>query len=193
MFSPLLHRLQKLHLCHGPLAMTQPMVSVTPRQLIERLPALGSVLYMPMRSSAAQMLNMPSGFLVEALPLAPLMRTQWITVASVITVEGPREWLACFDAHGHECARLHLLPDTDYLAWDALLGGCDTGADLPLSALACDRSPASAQMLRFRSYALAGLCVLGADMCCRTSRLSRQLAGRIAYDEALPLQMATGS
>lgn len=192
MFSPLVHRLQKAGICAGAASITRHCLRVTTARLLDRLPTLGSVLYMPMRSTAAQMVNMPSGFLVEALPLAPLMRTHWMMMASAVTVDGPREWMECFDTHGRECARMYLLPDTDYLAWDAMPGCGESVADLQLLPLASDPSPASAQVLRFHTYCLAGLRLLGADLACRTSRLSRDLAGRIARDEALPLQLASG-
>lgn len=192
MFSPLLHRLQKLDSLSDAVSITRHGLHITTARLLDQLPTLGSVLYMPMRSTAKQMIEMPSGVLVEALPLAPLMRTNWMMMASVITVDGPREWLECFDAHGCECARMHLLPDTDYLAWDALLGCGEPFADVQLLPLASDPSPASAQMLRFHTYRLAGLRVLGADLRCRTSRLSKDLAGRIARAEALPLRLSAG-
>lgn len=192
MFSPLLHRLQKLCVHGGAMQVTRQSLRVTPEHLIHYLPALGNVLYMPMRSCAKPMANLPRGFLVEAMPLAPLLRAHWLVMASVITVDGPREWIDCVDADHGACARVHLLPDTDYLAWDALLGCGDMAADFPAAVPASAPLPASAQMLHFHTYRMAGLEVLGAELAATASTLSRDLASRIALDEALPLQLAAG-
>ncbi len=43
-----------------------------------------------------------------------------------VTIDGPREWMTVHDGAGMPRCRLYLLPDTDYLAWDALLA--HTGA-----------------------------------------------------------------
>lgn len=189
MFSPLFHRLQKLCVRGGTMQIARQSLRVTPEHLIHYLPALGNVLYMPMRSGAQPVVNMPKGFLVEAMSLAPLLRASWLVLASEITVDGPREWIDCMDADHHACARMHLLPDTDYLAWDALLGCGDKVPDFP--AAASTPSAASAQMVRFHSRRMAGLQMLGAELAAHSSTLSRELAGRIARDEALPLQLAT--
>lgn len=141
-----------------------------------------------MRSTAAQAQDVPNGCLVEQPALAPLLRTQAMMMGCVISTDGPHEWMECVDAHGLACARMHLLPDTDYLAWDALIGCGQRMADFQVFAPRLEPSPDSAQMLRFRSYWLAGLRVLGADVACTPSRLSLDLAGRIARDEALSLQ-----
>ncbi|HEU4669993.1 MAG TPA: hypothetical protein VFR91_04775 [Dyella sp.] len=44
-----------------------------------------------------------------------------IAHACAVTSEGPREWITVHDLAGVPRCRLYLLPDTDYLAWDALL------------------------------------------------------------------------
>lgn len=190
MFSPLVHELQKLCVRSGTMQITRQSLRVTPEHLIHYLPALGNVLYLPMCCGAEPMRNMPRGFLVEAPPLAPLVRANWLVMASEITVDGPREWIDCVDADHRTCARMHLLPDTDYLAWDALLDCGDIVPDFPAVVSASAASPASAQMLRFHTWRMAGLQVLGAELAATASMLSRDLAGRIAREEALPLQLA---
>jgi hypothetical protein len=37
-----------------------------------------------------------------------------------VTSHGPREWLAFRDVNGEATAKMFLLPDTDYLAWDEM-------------------------------------------------------------------------
>ncbi|WP_017464042.1 hypothetical protein [Dyella ginsengisoli] len=45
--------------------------------------------------------------------------------ACAVTIDGPREWITVHDRAGKPRCRLYLLPDTDYLAWDALLAHAD--------------------------------------------------------------------
>lgn len=39
-----------------------------------------------------------------------------------VTSDGPREWMICHGADGRRCAKLFLLPDADWLAWDEMHG-----------------------------------------------------------------------
>ncbi|HEY0198519.1 MAG TPA: hypothetical protein VGC19_08275 [Rhodanobacter sp.] len=185
MFSPLLHRLQDICL-HAATPVSRRCVRMTPAALVEALPALGSVLYVPMLPHGASVWTMPRGLLAEAMQLAPLLQVHALVMASVIGVDGPREWIECLDRGGRACARLYLLPDTDYLAWDALLASGEPLAD-PSRRLRRAR-PASAQMLRFHRRRLAGLDVLGGETVTSASSLSTQLAGHIARAEALVWQ-----
>ena len=188
MFSPLLHRLQDCRLHAADAVISRRGLRLTPAQFAGGLPALGSVLYVPMRPRMSSIREMPSGLLVEAMQLAPLLQIRWVVAASSITSEGPREWIECVDRDGHQCARLHLLPDTDYLAWDALLG---SGKPMPApkpSSLLRDPRPASARLLHFHMRRLAGLHVLGGAGAPRISMLGRHLALRIAHAEAVSLQ-----
>ncbi|WP_229792693.1 hypothetical protein [Rhodanobacter panaciterrae] len=165
---------------------------MTPVSLAEGLPSLGNVLYMPMRFDISTSWEMPRGLLVESIRLAPLMQVRSLRVASTITVEGPREWIECVDRDGRACARLHLLPDTDYLAWDALLAG---GEPMPIAKLPSgspDARPASAQLLRFHTHRLAGLDVLGGEIATQVSSMSRHLAACIARTEAVPWRFPAG-
>jgi hypothetical protein len=190
MFSPLLHRLQDICL-HATTPVSRRCVRMTPATLMEALPALGGVLYMPMLPHASSTWIVPHGVLLEAMQLAPLLQVQALVAASMIGVDGPREWVECLDRAGRTCARLYLLPDTDYLVWDALLA---SGASMPdPSRRFCHSRPASAQLLRFHRRRLAGLDVLGAETVTRASPLSNQLAGHIARAEALLWQPQTDS
>lgn len=188
MLSPLTHRLQKF--CTG--ARDQHVVrrclSVAPRNMAGFLPALGNVLFMPVRRRDIPIEEMPEGLVVEAVKLAMLMQTRWFVTVSMISVDGPREWIECRDQRHRVCARLHLLPDTDYLAWDALLGCGEPKPSFPERLLIPGASLASAQILCFHGCHMAGLYVLGAEMARKTSSMSRDLAFRIARDEALALQ-----
>ncbi|MEO7066324.1 MAG: hypothetical protein ABI114_05420 [Rhodanobacter sp.] len=161
-----------------------------PSAMFRALPALGCVLYMPMPPMPLpwRASGMARGLLVDDVQLMPLLQVRWLVAATVVTTDGPREWLDCLDARGALCARLYLLPDTDYVAWDALLPLDDGVAPCLLPCLSQHLRPVSAQCVRFRSRRLAGLSVLGVDASTCLSPLGRQLANRVARAEALTLQ-----
>lgn len=190
MFGSWVQRLQELCLHAGTGAISRRCMRVTAASLLDGLPALGNVLYVPMRPCRSAGWEMPHGLLVEAMQLAPLLQTRWLVAASVITVEGPREWIECVDRDGRPCARLHLLPDTDYLAWDGLLTGGEPVTAAVSTHWPRQLRPASARLLRFHTRRLAGLVVLGVELSGQVSSLSRQLAGQIARAEAVPLHLA---
>lgn len=156
---------------------------MTPAALAVSLPALGSVLYMPLAESGAGLPQQPDGVLVETPRLAPLLRVHWLSAVCEVAPDGPREWIDGIDRDGRPCVRLHLLPDTDYLGWDRLLA---SGEPLPATAPA----PAphvralDACLLRFRRRRLAGFDLLCGEAVTRLSPLSRQLAARIARAHA---------
>lgn len=190
MFGPWVHRLQAFRLHATAPSVSRRGMRVTVAKLAAGLPSLGNVLYVPMQLQGAKGWKMSCGLLVEALQLAPLLQTRRLVAGCMITVEGPREWIECVDGQDRACARLYLLPDTDYLAWDSLLLGGE-----PMALPACQSRhahPANAQVLRFHARRLAGLDVLGAEASEEVSSLSRQLAGHIARAEAVPLQLAGG-
>jgi hypothetical protein len=166
---------------------------VSPAMLLRYLSPLGSVLYLPMQSRASAIEEIPRGLLVENMQLAPLLQTHYLVAASTITSEGPREWIECVDRHGYLLARLYLLPDTDYLAWDALPAGAEamtmsTTASMQARWPRNTRS-VSAHLLRFHWRQLAGLDVLGAEVATQVSILSRHLVGQVVGAEALSLQL----
>lgn len=152
-------------------------------QWLAALPALGDVLYLCNRVGSPTRDEVRPGALVESIELAPLLQWRSLEAVTEITRNGPREWIECLAAEARIAARLYLLPDTDYLAWDALHAGA-----IPLScegpgAGAATWSPARVQLLRFRTRRVGGLEMLGCDSASDISSLSRQLAGRLARDE----------
>ncbi|MFC5527184.1 hypothetical protein ACFPPA_15695 [Rhodanobacter ginsengisoli] len=185
MFNPLSRRLQELSPQGTASAICGRRLRLPPAQLIEGLPALGCVLYVPMWGFRSPAQEMPPGLLVETLLLAPLLRIRRLVAASSITVEGPREWIECVDRRGDTCARLYLLPDTDYLAWDALLACAGPATTMPAPRRPHESGPLGAQLLCFQVRWLGGLQVLGGEIVSRrVSPLGRQLAGLIARAEA---------
>lgn len=175
-------------------------------QWIAGLPALGDVLYLSgdplsqgqlshgqllegrlLEGDGCRSLREPplSGVLVESIELAPLLHTRALAAASAITADGPREWIECLDAGDRVQARLYLLPDTDYLAWDALHVGAGPALVDAGRAGAVPCRSARARLLRFRVHHVAGLLVLGAETGVAASPLGRELAARIARDEAV--------
>ena len=176
----------------GTPATSRPCWPIAPAMLLRHLPSLGSVLYLPLSPSLSLIEEPTRGLLVETMRLAPLLRTRYLAAASVITSEGPREWIDCVDRLGQRCARLYLLPDTDYLAWDAL---SNTTASMTSTAPAIQHASvprhtksASAHVLRFHWRQLAGLDVLSAEAATQVSALSEHLIGQVAAAEAVPLR-----
>lgn len=156
---------------------------VTATEWIAGLPALGDVLYLPCRMHCAARKGVAPRMLVESVELAPLQHVQALVAASTITPEGPREWVECLCADGRVMARLYLLPDTDYLAWDALHVATEAPCERGASIDAASWHPTSARLLRFRLRHMAGMQVLGAEAGTGASWLGRTLAARIACEE----------
>ncbi|WP_157511147.1 hypothetical protein [Frateuria sp. Soil773] len=161
---------------------------MSPQGLAQRLPSLGSVLYLARREGEGAAEAVPAaGVLAESMDLTPLLHTHWLHAASTVTAEGPREWIECRDARGETLARLYLLPDTDYLAWDALLGD---GTPCPAPALRERRArfhAMRARLLCFSHRRLAGLSAFGCAGAPRISPIGRRLAQDIARSEAVAL------
>jgi hypothetical protein len=119
---------------------------------------------------------------------------------SAIGTHGPREWLELIDAQGLCSARLYLLPDADYLAWDAMLVECAIErirAQTPerwrahsafmRCALRRLRIAWRAQVVRFPLLQLPCLRVLGVRAPVELSALGRQIATAITRDEKICL------
>ncbi|WP_426688883.1 hypothetical protein [Rhodanobacter ginsengiterrae] len=189
MFVSSVHRWRDLPRSKAASTVNRRSLQTAPARLIAGLPELGSVLYVPMRPDGSVLRELPRGVLVEVMQLAPLLQTRTLVAASAITSDGPREWIDCLDHEGRSHARLHLLPDTDYLAWDRLLEPALAQAGRLPRWLRPAR-PACAKVLRFHTRRLGGLTVLGAETRMPISSLGRQLAGQIACTEAVPLQLA---
>ena len=170
-------------------AISRRRLRLSPAQWLAGLPALADVLYLSGHASAALTCELPSGVLLESRVLMPLLSCAALVAVSTITVAGPREWIECQQADGHTRARLYLLPDTDYMAWDSLHAAASSSS-VGRCATASPWRPRHAYPLRFHTRALAGLQLLGAESSCALSPLSRQLAGQIARDEATTLMSA---
>lgn len=62
-------------------------------------------------------------------PLAGWARARRVAARVRLDSEGPDEALCFFDADGRCCWRLHVLPDSDFLAWSRLLEALPRDAD----------------------------------------------------------------
>jgi hypothetical protein len=168
------------------------MVPMAGTELAARLPVLGSVLYLPARCVAQEPWPLPAGWLAARCELAPLLRSEALVVSSMIGADGPREWLDCVDRQGRFCARVHLLPDTDYLAWDALLAGSEPLPATPLcpDQVACRAT--SAELVCFRTRRLGQLDLLETVPLGHLSTLGRHIAREAARTAAVELASAQG-
>jgi hypothetical protein len=155
-----------------------------PRALARWLPQLGGVLYLAPRHRGEPARHQAAGLLVEQADLAPLHRSHRLHVTSTVTPDGPREWADVIDKHGRACARVYLLPGTDYCAWDAMLCGAAHRGEATASRPAFRAS--AARLLRFRHRRLAGIQVLGVEDCAMC-RLDLRVAGEIVRHEAVAL------
>ncbi|RDJ00265.1 hypothetical protein DVT68_05515 [Dyella solisilvae] len=169
-------------------------VPMTGAELAQRLPWLGSVLYLqaPLRGGYDASSHLPTGWLVERPELAPLLATTQLILSSQIGADGPREWIDGFDAQGQLLASLHLLPDTDYLAWDALLAD---GYCLPAAWLRGERRrqhAGHAEILQFQVRRMGGLQLLESAPATQLSRLGRVVAGDVARTWSVDLAPAPG-
>jgi hypothetical protein len=92
------------------------------------LPRLGPVLWLernPSHVSPRQRVVATHGGVLFGHPaLAMLGHCESVTAQIAVTTHGPREWLDFRDADADVQARLFLLPDTDYFAWDRMLEDC---------------------------------------------------------------------
>ena len=161
-------------------------VHASPFALVHWLPLLGSVLYVPSRTGVGSTGWWPDGLLSESPLLTPLLHTRYLRVLGMVSADGPREWIDCLDMRGNILAQLHLLPDTDYLAWD----------NLPDESTIIPRVPhgrarmfhrGAAQVMRFRCQSLASMACLGAAAPPRISALGRVVAQAIVGGQPLTM------
>lgn len=160
-------------------------VPMSGARLAAQLPLLGSVLYLSARVHVLDHGCVSPGWLVARRELAPLLRVAELRVSSMIGASGPREWIDGIDASGHFCVRLHLLPDTDYLAWDALLEHARPLPAAPLCPGALSCSAGSASMVCFSTRRLAGFDVLDAAPLRQVSMLGHDIAREAARSASL--------
>ncbi len=165
--------------CAVPAAVVDPAercLRTTPAALAQWLPMLGGVLYLPSRDAMEAFGALPHGLLGENLSVMPLLRTRQLRVRGAIGADGPREWIECRDVRGEPVAQLHLLPDTDYLAWDNPPGVMDAG---PRSRGAGMFHATAARIVSFRCRMLATLVCLGEAPASGISALGHAIARSI--------------
>ena len=153
---------------------------ISPDAMVAQLPLLGSVLYLPSCTALSSAGALLPGWLAERIELAPLLRTCRVAAVSEIGAEGPREWLECFDAQGALQARLYLLPDTDYLAWDALLASAEPLGEMPPMRTLRPARCAMAWLVCFRHRRLGGIRLLNALDVQQLSPLGQGIAKEVA-------------
>jgi hypothetical protein len=172
---------------HAPRALpAQRCREVSPQQLASRLPDLGCVLYLHATSAEVIRDVFPPGLLIAERALSPLLDTRWLLATSIVTDDGPREWLECVDSLGQIRARLHLLPDTDYLAWDALMNAGEIRNRAPTLSNLSPLRPDSAVAACFSVREWGGMQLL--ERCAPAlSPLGARIAARIAQAESAML------
>jgi len=172
-------------------------------RLADWLPRLGPVLWVhrgPRHPPHERACVTARGvMLIDHPALLALGRAVDLVAGSTVTPHGPREWLALRDAHGRVQAKLFLLPDTDYLAWDRMLADFGERLQREEAVAACSRwqapisylrgaltrlgAPWRAQLLTFSVQRLPWVQALGAQRPASLSALGRGLAEAIAADE----------
>ncbi len=166
--------------------------------LVDALPRLGSVLWLEHRAAARS--GQPSAttqgvVLIDHPVLAPLARCTKVRACQAVTPGGPREWLDLRSATDEPLAKLFLLPDTDYLAWDEMTARCgfaplalppsrwSAHAAFLRSAFARLGATWRAHVLSFELRRMPWLRTLDARTPLRLSLLGIELARAIARDE----------
>ncbi len=90
-------------------------VPVAANDLARWFPRLGPTLWLqrcsPRRGAAARP-PMPE--------MSALRECASLSAHATVTPGGPREWLCLRDSRGAQLARMFLIPDTDYFAWDEM-------------------------------------------------------------------------
>jgi putative heme degradation protein len=169
----------------------------------EWLPRLGAVLWLDRRERRGAAMRAAVGahgvLLLDHPALGALAHCIAATAHTQVTPQGPREWLSFRDADGDAQAKLFLLPDTDYLAWDEMTAASDLAPATaePLrwhahtaflrTAFARLGSNWRARLLTFDHRRLPWLHTLGAQPPLRISLLGLDLARAIARSEGAEL------
>lgn len=153
-------------------------------RLASRLPQLGCVLCCACAPAGGMtaVRDADGVLLVDDPRLRWLCATARVEARCAVTRAGPREWLRFEDAGGAVLACVYLLPDTDFLAWDALLSACGDVAPSGDDAQVVRRVQRRADLLRFRCLRVGRLTALGSESAARVSPLGRTVAGEIAGD-----------
>jgi hypothetical protein len=172
-------------------------------RLADALPKLGSVLWLERRVQRASHERSSARahgiVLLEHPSLGALSQCADTHAHHAVTPLGPREWLSFHDRAGDPLAKMFLLPDTDYLAWDEMTAACRlTPSSSPTSrwnahgaflrgALARLGHTWRARLLTFELRRLPWLRTLDARAPLRISLLGLELARAIARDEGAEL------
>jgi hypothetical protein len=172
-------------------------------RLVDAMPRLGAVLWLERRERRALPRLAASGahgvLLVEHPALAALTRSAGVTAHCAVTPNGPREWLCFQDDAGTTRAKLYLLPDTDYLAWDEMTAASRIAPALTSvqpwqahgaflrGALARLGSGWRARVLTFELKRMPWLRTLAARPPLRISLFGFEIARSIASDEGAEL------
>jgi hypothetical protein len=171
---------------------------------LHALPKLGTVLWSCRgerdRTFPRARLTSQGIFLFDHPALGVLADCTSVNAFSAVTSHGPREWLQLSDTQETPIAKLHLLPDTDYMAWDAMLAGScvtavPTGQRLTtrnnfLCEVFARRRDADwrARLARFPMLHLVGMRVMGLRAPVSVSALGRHIARDIADGERVAWQ-----
>ncbi len=163
------------------------------------LPRVGSVLWIERGKCATGARSRadarPDGPALDHPACALLSRCTMASVHSVVTSQGPREWLCFIGADGAALAKMFLLPDSDYLAWDQMALALrlapaqmvahapPTHATLLGRALAHFGQWRQARLLSFHLQCRQLARTLGANAPLRISLLGLELARGIVNDE----------
>jgi hypothetical protein len=167
------------------------------------LPRLGAVLWLdrsrrrhaPTRAT----IGARGVLLLDHPALAVLARCASATAHTQVTSHGPREWLCFRDVEGVPIAKLFLLPDTDYLAWDEMISATHLAPPVkePMrwhahgaflrTAFARLGTPWQARLLTFDHRRLPWLQTLDARPPLRLSLLGLELSRLIAQSESAEL------
>lgn len=176
--------------------------------LADALPRLGSVLWLEHRGATRS--GGPSAtnagvVLFDHPVLAPLARCANARAYQAITPGGPREWLEFRSAADEPLAKLFLLPDTDYLAWDEMTARCGFAPVAPppsrwsahaaflRGALARLGATWRAHVFSFDLKRMPWLRTLDARTPLRLSLLGVELARAIARDEGAEFALSLHS
>jgi hypothetical protein len=166
------------------------------------LPRLGATLWIERkcrRAHAPATVGARGLLLLDHPALTTLARCAYANAHVQVTSHGPREWLSFRDAEGTALAKLYLLPDTDYLAWDEMIAA--TGLAPPTkepanwhahaaflrTALARLGAAWQARPITFEHQSLPWLATLGARAPLKLSLLGLELARLIASSEGAEL------
>ncbi|MEO8010398.1 MAG: hypothetical protein ABI650_02010 [Dokdonella sp.] len=180
-------------------ACPQGRVPIAHDELANALPCLGTVLWLERSdcaTSARWRADARQGAPAYDHPACALLaRCQMASAHSTVTSQGPREWLCFFGGDGEPLAKIFLLPDSDYLAWDhmayalqlapSVVADCEppTHATLLNRALARFGQRRQARLLAFDLQSRQSTCTLGARAPLRISLLGLDLARGIVSDE----------